>query len=628
MQSSQVRILEKFGVSSVIVPYFGYAHQSFLLLSRLSKGSRAMLDDFYREIVNWLFEWNIIISIDDQNAKALFLPSDLFKFKIDLNNESILQEFIEFIRMKYQHKGYYFNAHYMHERLRISKLYIWSELIQELAPDHDILNSIKLTDENNWTSTESDWNSCSIIDKFVIKNLKDFIADETHFIWPQYFIDVSKLFESETCWKPFYKLFFLNLTFNSYSQAMSILEDIGNIGMKIEFVCISASNKEELEDLTNPKYFNKGLSDLEIYLNDTIMLTNTFFNNINWIGLKTISFRFDYEITGGFDIIRILKSVTHNVKLDLIHEYAIDSCSLCFKNVPIKIIQSNWEDPLFVKWNAFTCYVEIDQLSKNFWFSSIGLETTKDTSDTFIHLNYSKEYNFDCSKLIDESEIMKTYKIKFPNYHLMSECEFIIPMKYLYSVNYRSKSILSLISHEDKLELINQISNAQKIECEIGYCSELQYLNEWVSLFPSKCRYSIYEYDRPDNCDEFETLIKSKIDADWFDDFSDLKLFSIYVSFWQSSKSYEFIRRLLSLSNVQVYLIRIKLVLQKLSQALSILSQLSNCLLIESVELSYWENDIVVDPTDLIKSSMNSFTKKVGVIRKLNVSFQKFWVLV
>ena len=55
-------------------------------------------------------------------------------------------------------------------------------------------------------------------------------------------------------------------------------------------------------------------------------------------------------------------------------------CSLCFKNVPIKIIQSNWEDPLFVKWNAFTCYVEIDQLSKNFWFSSIGSETTKDTS--------------------------------------------------------------------------------------------------------------------------------------------------------------------------------------------------------------------------------------------------------
>ena len=624
MQSSQVRILEKFGVSSVIMPYFGYAHQSFLLLSRLSKGSRAMLDDFYREIVNWLFEWNILISIDDQNTKAMFLPSDLFKFKIDLKNESILQEFIEFIRMRHLHKGHYFNAHYMHERLRISSLYILPNLINKLAPDFDILISTKIIDENNWTSTESDWNSCSIIDKFMIQDFDDFIVDETHFIFPQSFIDASKLFELELCWKPFYKLFSLNLTYNSYSQAISILEDIWNIGMKIHFVDIKASNKEELEDLTNPKYFSKGLSNLDITLKDTILLTDKFFDNINWIGLKTINFEFAYGITGSFDIIRILKNVPQSIKLNLKHKYATDSCFLCFKNVPIKIIQSNCEDPLFVKWNAFTCYVEIDQFYKNFWFSSIGSETTKDTSETFIHLKYSKEYNFDCCKLIDESEIMKAYKIKFPNHHSMSEWELIIPMKYLSSVNYRSKRIPCLISHEDKLEFIKEISKAQKIECAIGYCSGLQYLNEWASLFPQNCWYSIYEYSKPSNCDKFETLIKSKLDADCFDDFSDIKLVSIYVCYEISAKSYEFIKRLLSLSNVQVYLIRIKLVLQKLSQALSILSQLSDCLLIGFVNLSYWENDSEVEPTDLIKSSKNLFTKKVGIISELNISLKTF----
>ena len=338
--------------------------------------------------------------------------------------------------------------------------------------------------------------------------------------------------------------------------------------------------------------------------------------------MKTISFDFDYRVTGSFDIIRILKSVTQNVKIDLIHKYAINSCSLCFINVPIKIIQSNCEDPLFVKWNALTCYIEIDQLSKNFWFSSIDSETAKDTLDTFIHLKYSKEYKFDCCKLIDESDIMKKYKIKFPNHHSISECELIIPMKYLSSVYYQSESILCLISHEDKLEFIKEVSKAQKIKCEICYCSELKYLNEWVSLFPHKCRYSIYEYSKPDNCDEFETLIKSKLDVDCFDDLSDLKLFSIYVSFWQSSKSYEFIRRLLSLPNVQVYLIRIKLVFPKLSQALSNLSQLSDYLLVEYIDLSYWENDSEVDSTDLIKSSMNLFTKKVGIIDVLNVSLK------
>ena len=67
-----------------------------------------------------------------------------------------------------------------------------------------------------------------------------------------------------------------------------------------------------------------------------------------------------------------------------------------------KNLEANIKD-----YTVFTCYVEIDQFHKNFWFSSVDSETTKDTSDIFIHLNYSKGYNFNCSKLIDESEIFK-----------------------------------------------------------------------------------------------------------------------------------------------------------------------------------------------------------------------------
>ena len=199
-----------------------------------------------------------------------------------------------------------------------------------------------------------------------------FIVDKTRFILPQYFIDTSKLFESETCWKPFYKLFSLQLSKDSYSQAISILEDIGNIGMKINCAFISASNEEELEDLTNLKYFNKGLKDLDITLKDTIMLTDTFFNNINWIGLKTINFEFDHGVTGIFDIIiRTLKNVPQNIELEFIHEYNLNSCSLCFKNVPMKIVQSSCKDVLFVNWNIFTCYVEIDQFHNKKTFGSV-----------------------------------------------------------------------------------------------------------------------------------------------------------------------------------------------------------------------------------------------------------------
>ena len=619
METFQVRILEKFGVSSVVMPYFGYAHQSFLLLSRLSRGSREMLDDFYHEMINWLLEWNTLIDVTDDNIKMLFLPSDLFKFWIDLKDEGTMNKFIEFITMKHQHKGHYFNQHYMHERLWISTLFILPVLIQKLIPYFDILKSVKAINECEWTIADSDCNSCSIIDKFVIEDCNDLIVGKSHFILPQYLIDASKLVESVNCWKPFYKVDFLYLTYESYSNTKSILEDIGNIGMQINYIYFSVRSIKELDWLTKPEYFSKGLLGLEIRLKDTIPLSDIFFDNINQIKFKEISFKFAYQVTGSFDIIRIFKNAPQNIKLNLKYGHTTNNCFLSFKNVPIKIVQSNLEDPLFVECKDFTCSVEIDKLFDKFWFSSTDTETAQSNSKTFIHVKMSKEYKFNCYKLLNESEVVKTYKTKFPDHNSMSECEFIIPMKYLYSVDYGRDCIHSLISHKDSPEFLNEISKAQKISCSISYCSELQYLIEWISLFPQKCTYSFVENFKPNIWDKFESYIKSILDADSLDDFSHIKLDIIYVLYGLSESSYEFIRRLLLLPNVQAYLRNIRLVLPKLSQALLILSQLSDCPLVESVELSYLENDSGIDSAGLIKSSMNSFTKKVGIIEKLKI---------
>ena len=621
METSQVRILEKFGVSSVVMPFFGYAHQSFLLLCRLSRGSRAMLDDFYREMVNWLLEWNTLVKVTDYNIKTLFLPSDLFKFKIDLKDEGTINKFIEFITMKHQHKGHFFNENYMHERLWISTLLIRSDLIQILIPYFDILKPIKVFNESGWTITDSDCNSCNIIDKFVIKNCYNFIVGKSHFILPQCLIDASKLVESENCWKPFYKVEFLYLIYESISNTKSILEDIGNIGMQINTLHFNVHNIEELDWLTKPEYFSKGLSNLEICFKDTVLHSDTFFDNINRIEfLKKISFEFDDEVTGSFDIIRILKNAPQNIELNLLNEFNTNICSLSFTNVPIKIIQSNWKDPLFVACKNFTCYVQTDKLFDNFWFSSTDLETTQNSWETFIHVKMSKEYYFDSCKLLDESEVIITYKTKFPDHTPMSECELIIPMKYLYSVYYDNDNIHNLITHKDRFEFMNEISKAQKISCSISYYSELQYLIEWASLFPQKCTYSIDdEYSSPDNLDKFESYIKSMLEADSLDNFFNIKLYQIDILYRLSGSSYELIRKLLLLPNVQAYLRNIWLGFPKLSQTLSILSLLSDCPLIEYVKLSYRANDSGVDSADLIKSSLNSFTKKVGIIEKLKI---------
>ena len=462
----------------------------------------------------------------------LYLPSDLFKYSIDIKDETILREFIQFIKIRHQHKGHYFNSHIMHERLWITNLDIQLEFIQELVPYFDLLESIKLVDSNNRTSPDSNFDSC-IINKFTLQNF-NFIVDKMHFVLPKYLIDASKLVESESCWKPFYKIFFLSLSYKTYSQTISILKDIKETRMQISNLYLGVSNLEELEDLIKPEYISNTVSKLRIWFKDTIMLTDTFFDNINQIRLKDIDFSFDFGITASFDIIRILKNIQQNIKITLNYGYSTNSCTLCFAHVPIKIVQSNCEDPLFIECSQFTCYVKINKLNESFWFSSADPESAQGNSETFIHVKMSIEYKFDNIKILDESKVVKIYKMKFPDHSPMSECELIIiPMKYLYSVDYDSKDIQSLMSHKYKLEFMNQISKAQKVSCSVSYYNEIQYLSEWVSLFPQKCWFSIEEFSKPDTWDELETYIKKKLDEDCFDDFSNIKLNCIYYNFFQ-----------------------------------------------------------------------------------------------
>ena len=174
---SQIRILQKFGVTSVIMPYFDFAHKSFLLLSQLNHGSRSMLNEFYSELINCLFQWAMSISTGDHDWNVMLLPSNLFKLRIDLKNENIIQQFIEFIEMIHHRKGYYFNSHYMHEQLWITSLHISWNYIQKLVPYFDILKPMKLVNKKSWTSADVECDNSYLIDKFMIQDF-DFIVDK------------------------------------------------------------------------------------------------------------------------------------------------------------------------------------------------------------------------------------------------------------------------------------------------------------------------------------------------------------------------------------------------------------------------------------------------------------------
>ena len=61
----------------------------------------------------WLF-------ISDSDSKNnLFLPLDLFKISVEINNGSSLDKFVEFIKNWIESKGYYYNSNFMNSQIKI-----------------------------------------------------------------------------------------------------------------------------------------------------------------------------------------------------------------------------------------------------------------------------------------------------------------------------------------------------------------------------------------------------------------------------------------------------------------------------------------------------------------------------
>ena len=142
MMSSRVSLLEKFGVSFIVMSYFGYTHQSFLVLSQLSRRSRIMLDTYYEEFLNSMIGNNANFE-KIINEELSHLPWDLFRYSIILFTESCLQSFIDMIEKINDKSGYYFNENYMNNRLLVEKLLIDSDLVEMLHLNLELLKKTK-----------------------------------------------------------------------------------------------------------------------------------------------------------------------------------------------------------------------------------------------------------------------------------------------------------------------------------------------------------------------------------------------------------------------------------------------------------------------------------------------------
>ena len=63
MNARKIDLLERFGTCSEIIQFYGYAFKAFLLLTKLNKKTREMLDQNYDGIINCLLETRSLIQL-------------------------------------------------------------------------------------------------------------------------------------------------------------------------------------------------------------------------------------------------------------------------------------------------------------------------------------------------------------------------------------------------------------------------------------------------------------------------------------------------------------------------------------------------------------------------------------
>ena len=147
MERSKIPMLSRFDLISHIMPYYGQTHRAFLLLSGLCSETRQKLDEFYDEFVTCMTEyWMLLIRNPKSNLNCLFLPNDLFEISIKCKNKESTKVLIKLILNLRDSKGWYFNSHYMHSKIKIQDpISVKINYVKDLYAYIDVLKSTQVT---------------------------------------------------------------------------------------------------------------------------------------------------------------------------------------------------------------------------------------------------------------------------------------------------------------------------------------------------------------------------------------------------------------------------------------------------------------------------------------------------
>ena len=93
MERSRIAIFEKFPLISVVIPYYGYAHSGFLVLSTISKKTRFILMENYEIFRRIMFQYlkERKVKDNEEQSMMMYLPYDLFKFSLKISANRLIE---------------------------------------------------------------------------------------------------------------------------------------------------------------------------------------------------------------------------------------------------------------------------------------------------------------------------------------------------------------------------------------------------------------------------------------------------------------------------------------------------------------------------------------------------------
>ena len=145
---------------------------------------------------------------------------------------------------------------------------------------------------------------------------------------------------------------------------VSYLTEAKDLEIIVNEVLLTPQNTEELETITNPEFYMKGINAMNFTFKKPLDLTNEFFNNISLIKPRLLILNFFKDSIKNSDFIKILANIKHcdNLKLSK-QSFLKTGFKLSFKNISI-LVKSNVLRPIYIECKNFTWELNANRLNE------------------------------------------------------------------------------------------------------------------------------------------------------------------------------------------------------------------------------------------------------------------------